>query len=90
MKKVKNQIIKAHYETDPDDSFQTRWFVYIMNLKNLNYIKLGDLLHLSKQTICNYMTDKIKVPFNVIAAICYVLNLPDDANEVYENIMKEA
>lgn len=86
MKKIKKVI---YYQVEDTDRFIEKWLANILNEHGLNCMKLARLLHVSKQTPINWLTGKAKVPYTTIVAICYLLKIKDNPDEVYQKMVDE-
>ena len=88
MKTVK-KIIRINTQYEADDAFIQKWLVDVLNTNNLNCTQLAKLLHVSKQTTCAWVQGQYEPSYTTIIAICYLLKLKDDPNEIFEKMKGE-
>jgi len=68
---------------------QELWMVRLLNSRKLNCTTLANILHVTKQTISNYVNCAYEIPFIFIAAACKVFDLENDPEEVYREIQED-
>ena len=86
MRARKVKIIR-HYEVDENATFAQKWIRDVLNDHELNYTSLARMLHVTKQTISNWLSGASpSIPFTVVATIIYLLDMDDDPEEIYSRI----
>lgn len=81
--------IKRFYKVDDDASYQAKWMADVLNQCGLNYVGLAKLIHVTKQSVCNWLQDMNRISYQSIVTICYKLDLAEDPDEVFEYMKKD-
>lgn len=77
------------YELDENTTRGQRWLCAVINASQVSQVELARKLHITKGTTFNLLSGHSPMTFPYVCAICYVLKLKDDPEEVWEFIQEE-
>ena len=84
-KRIRRTIIK-YYDIPEDASPQTRWLLNIMNEYELDCAKLARKIHVTRQTVCNWVRDDVPMSFGNICAIVLLIDKYANPEKIYQTI----
>lgn len=83
------KMVRVQYEPDENTTRGQRWLCAVINANQVSQVELARKLHVVKATISNLLNGYSHLTFGNVCAICYVLKLKDDPEEVWEFIREE-
>ena len=78
--------IPKFYEAEPGDSNQVIWLCNILNVYNLNCSKVANMLHVTKQTVNNWLHDKSRMSYANVCTLFKALEINGDPDEIYQSM----
>jgi len=77
------------YEPDANTTRAQKWLCAVINANKVSQAELAGKLHVTRGTVFNLLSGHSPMAFPYVCAICYVLKLKDDPEEVWEFIKEE-
>lgn len=88
MEKIKRKNIK-YWDIPKDASPQTRWLMNVMNEYDLDCAKLAKKIHVTRQSVCNWVHDYVTISFSNICAIVLMIDKYADPENIYQIIKRK-
>lgn len=82
-------IHERFYKTDENASYQAKWLADVLNQCGLTCSGLAKKIHVTRQSVSNWLLDKNRMTYNSVVVICYRLSLAENSDEVYTNMRND-
>jgi len=87
---VYEKKVETQWVARGEANAQQKWLCSVLSRANLNLAGLAVRLHLSRQSVSNWLAGRSALSFPVICAICYVTGIDDDPEKIWSAIQEDA